>query len=256
MSSFYNTPLFELNILYGAPPSKAKHSKHATTYMILDGILLGSLTGKAEDSLSVIEGSVCNIDDIQSQAEASQDTRMLHNIYVYNHFISFWKGDYIQAEKHSDAAWKMYPASKLPTLFLIYHTLFRGLVLFQLFRQQDSQVDVRRLKEGIEMMDQVGTWAKNAMSVFENKWLLLRAQHAASVKKTEEAQDLFNSSIKVSRDRGDIHELGLAYHQLGLYYSELGHDVKSRECLEKACVQYNEWGAMAVASQLLDNHDL
>ena len=109
------------------------------------------------------------------------------------------------------------------------------------------------------MMGRMGKWAKistASMAVFENKWLLLKAEHSASIQNSIEAEQLYKASIKSAQDHGNIHELALAYELLGNYYAASGLRMTSIDCYNNAYAYYKQWGATAVAEKLSHKHDL
>jgi len=232
----------------------AKHSKHAAgVHVALDNVLLMELKGKYWDCFSVFEGSICNMNDLQAAAESSKDIFLLLAVPGYNMLLAYWRGDYLAAEKFSHIVSKTNRTSKTPTFLLVYFTLFRGLIACQLYRKIGGN---HRLAEGKEMMDEMETWALNSKAVFENKWLLLKAEYSASIQQYVAAQNLYKTSIQVAQDHGNIHELGLAYELLGNYYSAYGSREDSNDCLKKAHVYYTQWGATAVAEKLVRDHNL
>ena len=156
------------------------------------------------------------------------------------------------AEESSRLASTMLQA-KMPTIYLIYHIFFRGLILFQLYRIFG---DEQRLKDGKEMMDRMEGWALVSSAVFENKWLLLKAEFMASIDESDQALKNYEGSIKSAQDHGNIHELALAQELFGNYYSERGCMTTSIECFKKAYVYYTQWGATAIADKILETHNL
>ena len=221
--------------------------------MALSNHLLSELTGKPGDYYSVFKGSICSIDDLQIEAESSKNFRLIYQIHCHKSFISFWRGDYISAEKHSHNSSAMLPMSKMPTILLIYQTFFGGLIAFSLYRASGGD---GRLKEGREMVDRFRKWAQNSTVVFENKWLLLKAEYSASIHDYDEAEPTYTASIEVARDHGNIHELALAYELLGNYYLDRGRRTSSKECFEKAYLYYIQWGATAVADKILHKYGM
>lgn len=190
------------------------------------------LTGKSIDYTSICDETVCDIDGLQSLAERSKLSRLLHQIYIYQLLISFWQGDFLAAEKDSHKAWAM---PKEPELILIYHTLFGGLTALRLYRHHGND---KRLKEGSEMMDRVRKYSYNSRAVFENKYLLLKAEYTASFHNSDGADKFYEGSIKAAQDHGNIHEVALAYHLFGDYHAARGSTADSQNCYNNAHIYY------------------
>ncbi len=236
-------------------PMVAKHSPFVAKYIALDSLLLSVLTGgKSGDFFSVFNGSICNMNDIQDEAKSNKDMTLLQSSHVFCVMIEYWRGNHTAAEAHSSQASIIFPASKEPTIYNQFHALFRGLVLFALYRQEPDN-SKRRLDRGKEMMDQVGKWAEVSEEVFGNKWYLLQAEYSASLK-SDDAKQFYETSIRAAKDHGNIHELGLALELYGDYQSSLGCMADAHACYESAYMYYFQWGANAVAEKLMEKHSL
>eukprot|EP01083_Nonionella_stella_P024057 66550_1 len=94
------------------------------------------------------------------------------------------------------------------------------------------------------------------MSVFEGKWILLKAEYFSSVHEYSQAIQMYNAAIKVALEHDNIHELGIAYELLGKYYLANGCKEDSNNCFKKAFVCYNQWGATAVAEKIIKDENL
>lgn len=195
---------------------------------------------------------VCNIEDIQAEAESTNNNRLLHHIHVNNAMLAFWKSDYNEAETSSLVAWK-YPTAKMPTIVLIYHSFFDGLIAFHQYREVGGD---ERLQRGKEMMNRMGMWSQNAMNVFQSKWLLLQSEHAFSVCEHQKAKGLYEASIKSAKDNGNINELSLAYELFGEFCLSNKCGVDANACFRRAHTSYIQWGAKAVADRLVRSHQL
>mmetsp|Transcript_15810 Transcript_15810/g.33418 ORF Transcript_15810/g.33418 Transcript_15810/m.33418 type:complete len:244 (-) Transcript_15810:383-1114(-) len=231
---------------------------HSAKLAVLDNVLLGELTGKSWDYFSVFnDSSISNINDLLIGANSPSDNVLLHTIHLYNMMIAFWRGNYEAAEESSSNALKVQPAARFPSLYLICHIFFRGLLSFQQYRENGGVGRDPRLVEGEKMMNVMEKWTLLCKDLFENKWLLLKAEYFASINEHDEAERSYIKSINASRDHGNIHELGLGYELLGKYYSSLGSAIYSTHCFEQAHLFYTQWGATALAEKILrDNPSL
>mmetsp|Transcript_38056 Transcript_38056/g.66749 ORF Transcript_38056/g.66749 Transcript_38056/m.66749 type:complete len:344 (-) Transcript_38056:35-1066(-) len=248
----------QLSLIYKSSEDRlrlmTKHSPYAAKLALLDNMLLMELTGKFGDYFSAFEGSICNMNDLQDVAKLTKDLQLLQSSHVFNVLIEYWRGNYTGAEESSRLASMMVPVSKMPTIYLIYHTFFRGLILFRLYRMYG---DEQRLKDGKEMIDRFEEWALVSMAVFENKWLLLKAEYSASTDEFDQALQMYEGSIKSAQNHGNIHELALAHELLGNYCSGRGFmTTTSNACFEKAYMYYAQWGATAIAEKIFLTHNL
>jgi len=154
----------------------------------------------------------------------------------------------------------------MPQPFLIYHTFYRGLVAFRLFRQIQAGAtgiddelllaykQEQCINEGKESIVKMNRWAQNCTEVFENKLLLLKAEFAAWVT-FGDAEELYKASIKAAR-KDNKHEMALAHELLGDYYASCGRADDARSSFNHACVYYTQWGADAIAKRLSAKHGL
>ena len=234
---------------------QAKLSKYSANYSVIDSMLLMELTGKSIDSFSSFGDSICSLDDLRSEAESSHANDWLYHFHGIKMLTSYWRGDFMAAEELFHVAFA-HPIAKMPQFLLIYHTFFGGLIALYLYRQVGGSDD-QRLNQGREMMEKLEKWAQTSLAVYENKWLLLKAEYCASIGEHDQALLLSRASILSAKDHGNIHELALAFELLGHFYcSTDGCGADSNECFGKACVYYKQWGADAVAEKLIHKHDL
>ena len=67
------------------------------------------------------------------------------------------------------------------------------------------------MEEGNKMQDQVQIWVKNSKPIFENKLVLLEAEHYASMGNVVAAKESYELSVELACDNGYVHEQGFAY---------------------------------------------
>ena len=221
-------------------------------------MLLTELTGQTHDYFALFKGSINSMKDLQDLAKATKDLHLLQSSHVFNVLIEYWKGNYTAAENSSNIASMMLPAAKMPTIYLIYHTFFRGLLLFKLYQMYG---DNQRLEDGKNMLDLMQKWANYTSDVFENKLLLLKAEYYACrlsnpIREFSEALQIYEGSIKSAKDNGNLHEAGLSYKLLGDYYASNGNEAEAIQSWKHSYSYLKQWGATAVAELLSKDHNL
>lgn len=221
-------------------------------------MLLTELTGQTDDFFTLFKGPINSMNDLQDLAKATKDLHLLQSSHVFNVLIEYWKGNYTAAENSSNIASMMLPAAKMPTIYLIYHTFFRGLLLFRLYRMygDNQRLDNQRLEDGKNMLDLMQKWANYTRDVFENKLLLLKAEYYACRLSKLETLQLYEGSIKSAKDHGNLHEAGLSYKLLGDYYASNGNETEAIQSWKKSYLYLKTWGATAVAESLSKDHNL
>ncbi|KAL7536832.1 hypothetical protein ACHAWF_005578 [Thalassiosira exigua] len=221
---------------------------------IIECVLLMELTGRYEDYFSVLGSSFHSLDDIEAEAKSSSNDIVLYQLAVINLLRFYWRGDYVSAEQHSRKAWEN-KNCRTPDHRLQLLNFFSCLISFSLYR---TMGDGRRLSEGEVMLERMEEWAQHSSSIFRNRWLLLKAEHATSVGiENHYAEQFYRESIKESKDRGYIHDLALGYELMGCFLAETSdRRTDSVECFKSAHRYYLQWGANKVAEKLQNEHDM
>ncbi|KAL7547171.1 hypothetical protein ACHAWF_010491 [Thalassiosira exigua] len=141
----------------------------------------------------------------------------------------------------------------MPKIELVHGTFYRGIVSFHLHRDGKGE---KWLAEGNKMLEQVKKWSINSKEIFENKLLLLEAEHYASLCHVVAAKESYDLSIKVAKDNGYIHEEGLAHECKGKYLESIIELEDAEHCFMNAYDCFKKWGALAKANKLWEEHDL
>jgi hypothetical protein len=206
---------------------------------------MSKLSGKTE---YIIDGCT-SIDDLQSNAMFG---RVEFNVYLYKMIIGFFfNPDITEVENYSHIAGAT-PNAKMPELLHIYYTFYSGLIAFQAHHRLGGD---SRLKEGSEVIRKLESWTK-CSPIFENKWLLLKAEYLSSVHSGDDPRQYYEASIDAAKRQGYIHELAIAYELLGNYHASHGHRDDAKSNYNAAYVSYSQWGANAVAEKLSVKHNL
>mmetsp|Transcript_31487 Transcript_31487/g.57675 ORF Transcript_31487/g.57675 Transcript_31487/m.57675 type:complete len:291 (-) Transcript_31487:685-1557(-) len=188
--------------------SMARFSPGSVKYSVLDKEMIDSLTGdKSSNPYGVLNGIICNKQSLLADAQSKMHFQIVEAVHLWDFFLSFWMGDYDEAAKASDRAMS-FPSANMPKVTLIYHIFYRGIVMFHLYREGKGE---KWLEEGNKMQDQVQIWVKNSKPIFENKLVLLEAEHYASMGNVVAAKESYELSVELARDNGYVHEQGLAY---------------------------------------------
>eukprot|EP00585_Thalassiosira_rotula_P010121 CAMPEP_0196137450 /NCGR_PEP_ID=MMETSP0910-20130528/5428_1 /TAXON_ID=49265 /ORGANISM="Thalassiosira rotula, Strain GSO102" /LENGTH=296 /DNA_ID=CAMNT_0041397909 /DNA_START=35 /DNA_END=925 /DNA_ORIENTATION=- len=227
--------------------SMARFSEPSLKFSALDKEMIDSLTGdKSSNPYAAFDGIISSKESLLADAQSKRHFQTVEAVHLQEFFVSFWMGDYDEAAKASDVAMS-FPSAKMPKMQLIYHTFYRGVVALYLYREGKGET---WLKEGSEMQDQLKIWVKNSKPIFENKLILLEAEHYASMCNVVAAKESYELSIKVARDNGYTHEQGLAYECMGKYLMSIVEVHEAGHCFLRAHECYLQWGAMAKATKL------
>mmetsp|Transcript_7551 Transcript_7551/g.17117 ORF Transcript_7551/g.17117 Transcript_7551/m.17117 type:complete len:1310 (+) Transcript_7551:61-3990(+) len=231
----------------------ARFSIGSAIFSALDKEMVDELVGdKSSNPYSVFKGEVCDKESILADAESKAHFQMVEAVHLQNFFVLFWKGDYVEAERASAIAMS-FPSSKMPKGQLVFHTFYRGIIAFNLYRDGRGE---KWLNDGKEMLVQMEIWAINSKPIVENKLILMEAEHYASMCNVVAAKESYKLAIKVARDYGFIHEQGLACECFGQYLSSIVEVGEAERYFMDAYTCYIQWGAVAKANTLREDHGL
>lgn len=139
----------------------------------VDKDMLDDLTGdNSSNPYSILNVNIRNRESFIAYSKAKGHSELLERTYQRNFIVSFWKGDYVGAEKIASILETM-PHSKNSKVQLIYYMFYKGIVLFNFYREGKGD---NYLDQGKEILDQVEIWANDCNeSIFKNKLILLEA---------------------------------------------------------------------------------
>ena len=112
------------------------------------------------------------------------------------------------------------------------------------------------LDKGKEMMDKFEAWQPHAPFTIDNKLLLLEAEYSASSFDRSAAIEKYEEAVKSARDNNFVNEQALALEFMGDYYSSIVEITEATVCYMQAYKCYMEWGALAKANKIKNDHNL
>eukprot|EP00804_Cyclotella_cryptica_P005749 CCRYP_000087-RD/>CCRYP_000087-RD protein AED:0.03 eAED:0.03 QI:330/1/1/1/0.87/0.77/9/489/1372 len=169
-------------------------------------------------------------------------------VIMANSFI-FHKGEdakkvveqYLDFFERHDAT---YPAHYVS----IYRCFYGGLIAFHYYRKTQDSYWLDRATYTIRRLE---AWNTECQWNFQNKLLLLQAEHSFSIGGTvSRTQQLYNMAISLSNKHRFIHEEAIAC-ELFNAFREMNRSVDSNGSLDRAYQCYESWGANAKLTSLL-----
>lgn len=136
---------------------------------------------------------------------------------------------------------------------LVFHTYFRGLIAFQVYRDGQGE---EWFDEGKKVLDKMEVWAKHSAANFENKLRLLEAEYHASMCNITAAKAAYEASARLSREHGLIHEQGLACELYAKFLTSIIETDGAMHSFKCAHACYVQWGAAAKAEQVWQDNNL
>ncbi len=195
--------------------------------------MISELIGRKSDDLYTALGeNIRNKQSLLKYAQHESNFQLIEAVHLANVFISFWMGDWEEAQKSSEIALTC-PSAKMPKSQGVYHMVYRGIIAFTMYRGGKGEfqgfcvssvieyklfphqclihIGEKWFLEGKRVLDQMETWVNCQKKIFENKLILMEAEHYASMCNVVAAKESYELSIAVALDNGYIHEQGIAY---------------------------------------------
>ena len=139
---------------------------------------------------------------------------------------------------------------QLDPVFLFGY-LFEGLTSFLLARQtSDSVESAKWIERGHAVMTKIRFWNEHSSWNWENKMLLLDAEHMFTIGEHDKAEPLYRCAIRSSREHKFVHEEAIASEHAGTFYYERGLHQTSYSCFVHSMKCFEKWGAYAVATRV------
>lgn len=204
------------------------------------------LTGINSGLFSAFDGVIQNESILLADAHQNNSLSLIESIHMRRFFSAFWREDYDDADKWYNLVASL-PSFKMPKIGLIYLTFYRGLISFQRYRDGDGE---EWLAEGTKALEKMRVWNANASKdIFESKLYLLESEDYACNCNIVASRESYELSAKTARDKGLVHEQGLAYEMCGKFLSSIA-DIDSVKCFQKALHCYVSWGAIVKAEKI------
>lgn len=139
------------------------------------------------------------------------------------------------------------------SLQLIFVHYFRGLMAFQRFRDGEGE---DWLDEGNKVVKKMEVWVHCSTVNFQNKLLLLAAEQHAAQCNIQAAKAAYEASVHFARSNGLVHEQGLACELYGKFLASIIEVAEGAFWMKCAHACYIQWGALAKARKLWNDHNL
>lgn len=139
-------------------------------------------------------------------------------------------------------------------LYLADHALYYCLTVLALFGQLSPAEKARYVPRLLGKMGRLKQWARHCPANFEHKHLLVSAELARVLRRSERAALLYDRAIRSARQYGYLHTASVACERAARHFIERGLEVPARGYLREARDGYQAWGARAKVEQLLCAH--
>eukprot|EP01082_Thalassiosira_pseudonana_P010602 g9555.t1 g9555 contig37:239603-242777(+) len=190
-------------------------------------------------------GAIVSEDELIQQVKASGKLGTLQTIHFDRMFVAYWLKEY---EKAAELAEK-YRGRMVMRFSDVYHVFYEGLLAFRFLRCSSGETRSKWMDLAQESLTAYRTWVKHSAWNFENKLLLLEAEHLFTRGETEAAKELYEESIVSARKHRFVHEEGLAMELFGEFQSATGNAEEAKEQKLLARVCYEKWGAFGLLKQ-------
>jgi diguanylate cyclase (GGDEF)-like protein len=133
---------------------------------------------------------------------------------------------------------------------LAEHVFLRCMCLLAVCPGKGAREKKRLLAQVSRHMKKVERWAELAPANCGHRALLIRAETAAVLNRSEEAADLFQKAVESAREHGYTNIEALANERAALFYFGKGNRFVGRAYLREAHHAYERWGATMKTRQL------
>ena len=165
----------------------------------------------------------------------------------YNYFFN----NYEKAIEDLDLAEKdMIAVLGLQETFL--HKFITSASLLALARNDPSGWKSKAIKKAKANRKMLKKWAENANENFQAKYLLVEAELAAVLGKTDRANALYTEALEAAESSGIPQVIALINERMSIHFRSRGVNAVATALLEEAVTTYRQWGAQAKVNQLTD----
>jgi len=228
-----------------------KFNKETAKRLILDRMNLDFLIGVPCESFSIFDGMIYNEVSLLADAFSNKNRILVSSIYFRRHFEAFWGGQYVQALKWSKLASDYAGKVSGPRMINMFLYVTMGIVFFQLYREGKGDIYYDRGKVMLKTLERGLQDCSN--DLFNNKLLLLQAEHYAAICEVKKAKAAYEASIQTAKKFSRVNDEALAYELQGKYLSSIV-DPQASESYKKSYRCFMKWGALAKAKMIKETH--
>jgi hypothetical protein len=113
------------------------------------------------------------------------------------------------------------------------------------------------MERGLSVLKRMQCWSEHSCWNWEDKRLLLEAEHMYTLGEYDQASSLYDSAIRSAHDHKFLHGEAIASELTGIFYHERGLHSESYPYFVHSVTSYKEWGAHAISERTVDilRHD-
>ena len=134
---------------------------------------------------------------------------------------------------------------------------FEGLASFLFVRRSmmnssciDGNESSSMMERGLSVLKRMRCWSEHSCWNWEDKRLLLEAEHMYTLGEYDRASSLYDSAIRSAHDHKFLHGEAIASELTGIFYHERGLHSESYPYLVHSVSSYKEWGAHAISERV------
>jgi hypothetical protein len=142
-----------------------------------------------------------------------------------------------------------------PVILLGY--FFEGLASFLFVRRSmmssscvDGNETSSMMERGLSVLKRMQCWSEHSCWNWEDKRLLLEAEHMYTLGEYDQASSLYDSAIRSAHDHKFLHGEAIASELTGIFYHERGLHSESYPYFVHSVTSYKEWGAHAISERV------
>ncbi|HAK61600.1 MAG TPA: hypothetical protein DCO77_14695, partial [Nitrospiraceae bacterium] len=223
-----------------------RKSKHEDMYLCVMAVQKAALSAaRVDDELDEIE----LIDNLRKKNQEL----VLHIYFAVKTSALFLFGKFVEA---LEMALELEKKKEVLLGFFhsVGHTFYFSLLLSALYPTAGARKRSSYWKLLKKNQKQMKKWTENCAENFSNKYLLISAEMSRILGKFEEAERLYDDSIKASRENEFIQEEAIANELASKFYLSRGRERIARTYMQEASACYERWGALAKVKHLKEQY--
>ncbi|MGI0490866.1 AAA family ATPase [Alkalinema pantanalense CENA528] len=192
----------------------------------------------------LLQGEFYNLLDMQPLHEAANDRTIIFQAYFYQAMLAFHFRQWDTAIE-SIRLTKKFADSAVSSPVISILNFYESLTYLFCYPQSSKKQQKQLLKVVNANQKKLKEWARHNPNSCLHKFHLVEAERQRVLGNPIQAMHHYEQAIALAYDHGYCQEAALANELAGRFYLHLNQPIPAQVYLEKACADYQSWGAIA-----------
>ncbi|MGB7521490.1 MAG: AAA family ATPase [Spirulinaceae cyanobacterium] len=221
-------------------------------YAQIWGQIVLNLRGETPNPCLLV-GEIFDEATMLPQLQASNNLSSLFCIYLAKTILNYLFQDFEAAVTNATLT-EQYAPAMVGLLALGEHKFYYSLALLGRYPQVESSLQKDYLQQVAINQAQMKTWADNAPTNFQHKYLLVEAEKARILRQKWSATEFYDQAIKQAKNSENIPQEALAYELAAQFYLSCDRQEIAQLYMKKAHYHYLRWQATAKVEDIVQRH--